>query len=101
MVVFEFSEPAAILDKTESVNVTAGDPAVLECTISGTPELKPKWYKDGMELSSGQKYKITFSKKISSLKVLSTDIGDTGDYTFEVSNEVGSDSCKMHLGVLG
>lgn len=101
MVVFEFSEPAAILDKTESINVTAGDPAVLECTISGTPELKPKWYKDGMELSSGQKYKITFSKKISSLKVLSTDIGDTGDYTFEVSNEVGSDSCKMHLGVLG
>ncbi|KAF7709182.1 hypothetical protein HF521_016032 [Silurus meridionalis] len=93
-------EPAAILDKTESVSVTAGDSADLECTVSGTPELKTKWYKNGKELSPGPKYKITFSKNVSSLKVLSTDKGDIGDYTFEVSNEVGSDSCKMHLGVL-
>lgn len=89
------------MDKTESVSVTAAEPAVLECTVGGTPELKPKWYKEGIELSSGPKYKITVSKKICSLKVLSTDKSDTGEYTFEVSNEVGSDSCKMHLGVLG
>lgn len=89
------------MDKTESVSVTAGEPAVLECTVSGTPDLKTKWYKDGKELSSGQKYKITTSKKTCSLKVLSTDKGDTGEYTFEVSNEAGSESCRMHLGVLG
>uniref|UniRef100_A0AAR2ISH2 Ig-like domain-containing protein n=1 Tax=Pygocentrus nattereri TaxID=42514 RepID=A0AAR2ISH2_PYGNA len=93
-------EPAAILDKTESVSVTAGDAAALECSVSGTPELKPKWYKDGVELSSGRNYKITFSKRISSLKVLSAQKGDTGEYTFEIKNEVGSDSCKMHLTVL-
>lgn len=89
------------MDKTESISVTAGDTAVLECTVSGTPELKPKWYKDGVELSSGRKYKITFSKMISSLKLLSTEKSDTGEYTFEIKNEVGSDSCKMHLTVLG
>lgn len=98
---FEFTEPASILDKTESVSVTAGDLAVLECSVTGTPELKPKWYKDGVELTSGHKYKTTFSKGISSLKVLSTGKGDTGDYTFEVKNEVGSDSCKMTITVLG
>lgn len=89
------------MDKTESVNVTAGEPVVLECTVSGTPELKTKWCKDGKELSSGQKYKITTLKNICSLKVLSTNKGDTGEYTFEISNEAGRDSCKMRLGVLG
>lgn len=89
------------MDKTESVSVMAGDSTTFECTVSGTPELKPKWYKDGVELSSGRKYKITFSKMISSLKFLSTDRSDTGEYSFEIKNEVGSDSCKMHLTVLG
>lgn len=89
------------MDKTESISVTAGDTAVLECTVSGTPELKPKWYKDGVELSSGRKCKITFSKMISSLKLLSTEKSDTGEYTFEIKNEVGSDSCKMHVTVFG
>lgn len=89
------------MDKTENVSVTAGDTAALECTVSGTPELIPKWYKDGMELSSGRKHKIAFAKMISSLKVLSAEKGDTGEYTFEIKNQVGSDSCKMHLTVLG
>lgn len=89
------------MDKTESISVTAGETATLESTVSGTPELKPKWYKDGVELSSGRKYKITFSKMISSLKLLSTEKSDTGEYTFEIKNEVGSDSCKMHITVFG
>ncbi|XP_051980649.1 titin-like, partial [Xyrauchen texanus] len=93
-------EPAEIVDKTESISITAGETAALECTVSGTPELKPKWYKDGVELSSGRKYKISLSKMLSSLKILSTERSDTGEYTFEIKNEVGSDSCKMHLTVM-
>ncbi|KAJ8416945.1 hypothetical protein AAFF_G00328230, partial [Aldrovandia affinis] len=93
-------EPASIVDKPESFSVTVGEPAAFECTVAGTPELKPKWFKDGVELSSGRKYKITFSKMISSLKVLSTEKGDTGEYTFQIKNEVGKDVCKMNLTVL-
>lgn len=89
------------MDKPESFSVTAGELAAFECTVVGTPELKPKWFKDGVELSSGRKYKITFSKMISSLKVLSAEKGDTGEYTFEIKNEVGKDVCKMNLTVLG
>lgn len=98
---FLFSEPAKVVDRPESFSVTAGDIAALEVKVSGTPELKPKWFKDGVELSSGQKYKISFSKMISSLKVLSAEKIDTGEYTFEVKNEVGSDLTKLNLTVLG
>ncbi|XP_064875217.1 titin-like [Oncorhynchus nerka] len=93
-------EPATIVDSPESFNVKAGDSATLEVTVAGTPELKSKWFKDGVELSSGTKHKITFSKNISSLKVLSTERVDTGEYKCEVKNEVGSVSCKTTLTVL-
>ncbi|KAG9340901.1 hypothetical protein JZ751_020094, partial [Albula glossodonta] len=93
-------EPASIVDKQESFSVTAGEPATLECKVAGTPDLTPKWFKDGVELSTGRKYKITFSKMISSLKVLSAEKGDTGEYSFEIMNEVGKDVCKAFLTVL-
>lgn len=96
-----FPEPALIVDKTESFSVTEGDLAALECTVSGTPELKPKWFKNGVELSTGRKYRITFAKMISSLNILTSERDDTGEYMFEVKNEVGSDVSKMHLTVLG
>lgn len=98
---FKFSEPATIVESLESLNAKAGDTATLEVTVSGTPELKTKWFKDGVELSSGSKYKITFSKMVSTLKVLSAGKGDTGEYSFEVQNEAGSVSCKTNLTVLG
>lgn len=89
------------MDKPDALSVTAGDIAALEVKVCGTPQLIPKWFKDGVELASGRKYKISFSKMISSLKVLSAERLDTGEYTFEVENEVGKDLSKINLTVLG
>ena len=89
------------MDKPDALSVTAGEIAALEVKVCGTPQLVPKWFKDGVELASGRKYKISFSKMISSLKVLSAERHDTGEYTFEVENEVGKDLSKINLTVLG
>lgn len=95
------AEPAKILDKPDTLSVTAGDIAALEVKVCGTPELVPKWFKDGVELASGRKYKISFSRMISSLNVLSAEKVDSGEYTFEIMNEVGKDLSKINLTVLG
>lgn len=89
------------MDKPDALSVTAGDIAALEVKVCGTPELTPKWFKDGVELASGRKYKISFSRMISSLNVLSAEKKDSGEYTFEVMNEVGKDLSKINLTVLG
>lgn len=89
------------MDKPDSLSVTAGDIAALEVKVCGTPELIPKWFKDGVELAPGSKYKISFSRMISSLNVLSAEKVDSGEYTFEVMNEVGKDLSKINLTVLG
>uniref|UniRef100_A0A7N5KC64 Ig-like domain-containing protein n=1 Tax=Ailuropoda melanoleuca TaxID=9646 RepID=A0A7N5KC64_AILME len=68
----------------------AGDPATLEYTVTGTPELKPKWYKDGRPLVASKKYRISFKNNVAQLKFYSAELHDSGQYTFEISNEVGT-----------
>lgn len=94
-------EPARILDKAASISVTAGDTATLSCTITGSPELKVKWFKDEKEMISGRKYKIMLKENTAVLKIMSADKGDTSVYKMEVSNKVGTDSCSCSVTVSG
>uniref|UniRef100_A0A452HGJ4 Ig-like domain-containing protein n=1 Tax=Gopherus agassizii TaxID=38772 RepID=A0A452HGJ4_9SAUR len=83
-------EPATITDKAVSIDVTEGDPATLQCRFSGTKDIAAKWFKDGKELTLGPKYKISVTDQVSALKIVHTEKKDSGEYTFEVQNDVGS-----------
>jgi len=89
------------VDSPESLNVKSGDNANFEVKVSGSPELKIKWFKDDTVLSSGTKYLMSFSKKVASLKIRSTDKADAGEYKMEVTNHVGTASCMTKLSVSG
>lgn len=89
------------MDSPESLNVKSGDNVALEVTVSGSPELKTKWFKDNKELSAGVKYQISFSKKVAILKLRSADKSDAGEYKLEVTNHVGTASSKTKLSVSG
>lgn len=94
-------EPARIVEKAASISVTAGDSATLECTVSGSPELKVKWFKDGKEMISGRKYKMAVKENTAVLKILAADKGDTAEYKMELSNKVGKDECSCSVTVIG
>lgn len=83
------------------MKVTIGDTCTLECKVAGTPELSTGWFKDGKELTSGQKYRITFLNKVSTLKIMAAEKEDGGLYTFAVQNDVGKSSCTASVDVLG
>uniref|UniRef100_A0A4W3GGA3 Ig-like domain-containing protein n=1 Tax=Callorhinchus milii TaxID=7868 RepID=A0A4W3GGA3_CALMI len=87
--------------RSESISVTAGDSATLECSFTGTPEIAATWFKNGTELMSGRKYKISVTHKVTSLKILTTEKADSAEYTCEVKNDVGSGSCQASVTVLG
>lgn len=94
-------EPAKIIEKAEMIQVTSGEPAILEYTVTGTPELKTKWFKDGKALPASKKYRISFKNNIAQLKFYATEMQDSGEYTFEISNDVGISSCTTSFTVLG
>uniref|UniRef100_A0A3Q3B3T9 Ig-like domain-containing protein n=1 Tax=Kryptolebias marmoratus TaxID=37003 RepID=A0A3Q3B3T9_KRYMA len=83
-------EPARIVEPAESISVTAGDSATLECTISGSPELKVKWFKDGKEMiKSGAKFQPEFKDSSATLRISRLEKTDSGVYKCRASNSAG------------
>ncbi|XP_078537623.1 titin-like [Lissotriton helveticus] len=93
-------EPATITEKPVSIDVTEGDPATLQCRFSGSKDITAKWLRGAKEITFGPKYKINTTDRASVLKILSTEKRDSGDYTFEVQNDVGRSSCSATISVL-
>lgn len=95
------AEPAQILEKAKSVDVTEKDPVTLECVVAGTPELKVKWLKDGKQIVPSRYFTMSFENNVASFRIQSVMKQDSGQYTFKVENDFGSSSCDAYLNVLG
>lgn len=54
--------------------------ATFECETS-EPFIKVKWYKNGVEIHSGDKYRMHSERKAHFLSVLTIDMSDTEDYS--------------------
>uniref|UniRef100_A0A8C4IH55 Ig-like domain-containing protein n=1 Tax=Dicentrarchus labrax TaxID=13489 RepID=A0A8C4IH55_DICLA len=89
-------EPPKITEKPEVIKVTVGDPVNLDCKVTGSPELKVKWMKDGRELQSIRQHKLTFENTI---KLYSVGVTQSGVYSCQVSNDAGSVRCSADLTV--
>lgn len=96
-----FLEPPQIIEKPEVINVTTGDPVSFDCKVTGTPELKVKWTKDGKELVPSRQHILSFANNVSSLKIQSAQKEDKGQYVFEVANHINVATCKVELVVVG
>lgn len=95
------TEPAQILEKAKSVDVTEKDPVTLECVVAGTPELKVKWLKDGKQIVPSRYFTMSFENNVASFRIQSVMKQDSGQYTFKVENDFGSSTCDAYLNVLG
>lgn len=78
-----------------------GVAARLQCTVKGSPELCIHWFWNDIELSDGDKYKVSFKGGVATLEIINLVVMDSGSYTCEVSNNAGSDSCNTLVAVKG
>ncbi len=73
----------------------------LSCTIKGSPELHVTWFLNEKPLSSSEKHKITFKAGQATLEIINLSESDSGNYTCEVMNEAGCESCSSQVTVKG
>ena len=81
----------------ETVEVTEGSSATLECRVKGIPEPTVAWFKDGSSVADGKRYKTRFDGERATFKITTTELDDEGEYKCVVKNAFGSASCLSEL----
>lgn len=73
----------------------------LLCTVKGSPELHVTWFLNDKPISSSERHKITFKAGQATLEIIELSESDSGNYTCEVMNEAGCESCSSQVTVKG
>lgn len=74
---------------------------VLECEVTGSPEIAIKWYKNNIEISPSKTYQITFTDSVARLQIINCTLEESGDYICVASSDSGSDKCSCLVTVKG
>nr|XP_039265200.1 titin-like [Styela clava] len=82
-------EPPLILEPLSNENCTVGDTAILACRISGKPEPKISWWRNGVEMSTGGNIKILAEGEMHSIHINNVTVLDSGEYTITAKNSIG------------
>lgn len=87
------------LDSTKlAVN---GSVVILECKVTGSPEIAIKWYKNNIEISPSNIYHMTFTESVATLQISNCSFEESGDYICFASSDAGSDKCSCLVTVKG
>uniref|UniRef100_A0A663M9I2 Ig-like domain-containing protein n=1 Tax=Athene cunicularia TaxID=194338 RepID=A0A663M9I2_ATHCN len=99
---FPFLEPPSFVKKIDpSYLLTPGDSARLQCKIKGSPEIQVTWFKNNKEIRESNTHRMSFVNSVAVLDILEMKVDDSGSYSCEAVNEVGSDSCATEVVVKG
>lgn len=80
-----------------------GQSSHFECRLVpvGDPNMEVEWYKDGVLLRSGHKFKPLYDFGFVALDILYTYPEDSGTYTAKATNKLGSDTTQTVLHCTG
>uniref|UniRef100_A0A669BVV8 Ig-like domain-containing protein n=1 Tax=Oreochromis niloticus TaxID=8128 RepID=A0A669BVV8_ORENI len=78
-----------------------GSTARLQCTVKGSPELHTTWFLNNSELSTSGRHAVGLKDGVATLEIHNVMLTDSGNYTCEVLNECGCESCSIKVTVKG
>lgn len=95
-------EPPKFVTKLESTKLLMiGNTVTLECKVTGSPPVNIQWFKNDTEISSNEKYQMTFANSVATFKMVNCSTDDSGSYICMASNDAGSDRCSSVISVKG
>lgn len=96
------AEPPVFVKRLEANTVwKRGATARLQGSVTGSPMLHTSWFFNNSELCTGGRYELSLKDGVASLEVQGVDLSDSGNYTCEVLNESGCESCSTKVTVKG
>lgn len=96
------AEPPVFVKRLEATTVwKQGSTARLQCTVKGSPELHFSWFFNNSELPAGGRYAASFKDGVATLEIRDVTLSDGGNYSCEVLNESGCESCSTKVIVKG
>lgn len=94
-------EPPYFVEKPRSQEVVPNARVQFKALVKGSTPLQIKWFKDSQELLSGANRSVWKDDTSSVLELFSARTSDSGNYTCQISNDVGTATCKATLFVKG
>uniref|UniRef100_A0A8C5RYA5 Ig-like domain-containing protein n=1 Tax=Laticauda laticaudata TaxID=8630 RepID=A0A8C5RYA5_LATLA len=89
--------PPSFTKPLKEIHGLLGSSSVLECKVIGSPPISVFWFRDGEEITTGEKYQATLTDNTCSLKVNALQESDIGNYTCIATNEAGTDECEAYF----
>ncbi|XP_041477176.1 myosin light chain kinase, smooth muscle-like isoform X3 [Lytechinus variegatus] len=91
-------DPPSFLEPLKDTAVLEESSAMLKCKVVGEPEPEIYWYKDGVELKDGRKYKLDFpDDEVAVLIVKEAGLEDAGEYTCKAVNSAGTKESRAEI----
>lgn len=98
--IFRFTGKPKVEGKPVDITVSVGQPAVLECTFSGSPKPDVTWYRDNNPIIADDRVTIHEDKpNVHSLHFAASTLEDKGSYTCKAKNRFGEAEAKINLNV--
>uniref|UniRef100_A0A8C6YMV6 Immunoglobulin like and fibronectin type III domain containing 1 n=1 Tax=Nothoprocta perdicaria TaxID=30464 RepID=A0A8C6YMV6_NOTPE len=95
------NQPPRFLVQLKPHTVTIGTECQMSCAVTGHPQPKITWYKDGRDLSKDPTYLCKNIFGVCSLMILGVIKNDEGEYMVEASNALGRAFSKASLTITG
>ncbi|KAM6963087.1 obscurin [Aplochiton taeniatus] len=91
--------PPRFVSRLQSTCLLEGEDIQLTCSTSTAPFPRVRWFKDSTELADGQRYHVVNDARsgILTLAIQNLRQEDLGHYVCELSNQMGTVTCKAEL----